>query len=122
MRRTTLRTRCVNGSRFFTASEESQGVDIVDCRINRLDDGRRMTVGIAFGDLPEVDVVGQIHALAVGREYHANLRTLRIRRIGFEHDRNLARVEAHEVPHWIDADELGEATDQVLVELLAVVA
>src|SRR4029450_6526472 len=97
-----------------------QRIDVVfggiDGGLNR---GRTCTLWRYF---PQIDVVGDGPSVATLVEHHADLRSMGIRRVCLDDDGDFARVEAHEVTGRIDADQLNEASDEMLIELRAVVA
>src|SRR4030095_8749981 len=79
---------------------------------------RSTLVGFHF---PEVQVTRFGERLTIRAKQDANLRAIRIRRIRLEDDANLAGVEFHQIALRVDADELHETADEMLIELLAVV-
>src|SRR6476619_1149373 len=98
----------------------SQRIDVVLGGIDWAFNGRRTST--LWGHFPEIDVVGDGQSVTALVEHHADLRSMWIRRVSFDDDGDVARVEAHEITGRIDADELNETSDEMLIELCAVVA
>ncbi len=72
--------------------------------------------------LPQVDVARQFEPPAVGGEEHAHFRAVRIGRVHLQNNRDFAGVQLHEIADRIDAEQLHETANEMLIELLAVVA
>ena len=73
-----------------------------------------------FGlNLPQIEIVGQVEPGPGTVEQHPDLRPIGIGRVDFPDDGDFVRVEAHQVADRVDADQLHEPADQMLVELLA---
>src|SRR6188768_1421339 len=100
--------------------EEVQRVDAELGWIERRDDGVGCRAGM--GRLPEVAFVWEIEARAGRVEQHADARSIRIRRVYSCHHRDLAGRQPDQISWRIDAQELYEAPDEMLIELRAVVA
>src|SRR5688572_21040784 len=77
--------------------------------------------GLTFPGVPEVDLVGTLERRAVRGEEHLDARPVGIGGVFLDHHSDLAGVEADEIADREDADELREATHQVLIELLTIV-
>src|SRR4029453_563146 len=82
----------------------SQRIDVVISGIDWALNGRRTSP--LWGHIPEVDVVGDGQSVTALVEHHADLRSMWIRRVSFDDDGDVARVEAHEITGRKDADGL----------------
>jgi hypothetical protein len=72
--------------------------------------------------LPEIALERQIEARAVGGKEHPHARAGGDRRVDAEDDGHFAGAEADEIARAVDAEQLREAPDQVLIELRPFVA
>ena len=81
----------------------------------------RSLVLLRFGRFPQVQVVRALDFHAVLAHDDADAWAVGVWSVSTHDNRNLTRIEPHEIARWINADELREPADQVLIELLAVV-
>src|SRR3954471_10595466 len=100
-----------------SAFEEVERIDVVVRGIDGRDDGLEVRRGAARLRFPQVALEGQVQARAVGRKQDAHARTMRIRRVHVQDHRDLSRTQLDEIARRVDAEQLHETANQVLIEL-----